>query len=112
MGKSEGCCVMLMSPSPKLRISRKRFSAEGVRSMRNTSLIKGMKLTGIGIGIGVAGALGLTRVLSSLLFEIKPIDPLTFMTIPLLLASVAVLACWLPARKAARVDPMEALRYE
>jgi len=72
----------------------------------------GMRLTGIGVILGLAGALALTRVLKSLLFEIKPFDPVTFLTVTALLAGVALLACWIPARRAARVDPIEALRYE
>ena len=73
---------------------------------------RGMRLTGIGVILGLAGALALTRVLKSLLFEIKPFDPVTFLTVTALLAGVALLACWIPARRAARVDPIEALRYE
>ena len=68
------------------------------------------------VGIGVAFGLGLswlaTPVLESLLFNIAPSDPLTFATVAVLLALVALLATWLPARRAARVDPMSALRFE
>jgi ABC-type antimicrobial peptide transport system permease subunit len=73
---------------------------------------KGMKLAGIGVVIGVIAALALTRVMTRLLFEVKPYDPLTFVGIALTLSGVAFLACWLPARRAALVDPMEALRNE
>jgi ABC-type antimicrobial peptide transport system permease subunit len=66
----------------------------------------------LGIVIGLAGAWALTRVLATLLFEVKPTDPLTFVTVPVLLIAVAILACWLPARQAASVDPLTALRYE
>ncbi|HYM10902.1 MAG TPA: ABC transporter permease [Bryobacterales bacterium] len=73
---------------------------------------QGFKLTLIGVGIGIIGALGFTRLVSSLLYGIKPTDPLTFIAVSLLLAAVALLACYIPARRAARVDPMVALRYE
>ena len=66
----------------------------------------------IGIIIGVGGALALTRFLRSLLFEIKPTDPLTFIGVAILLMLVALAACYIPARRAMRVDPMVALRYE
>ena len=75
-------------------------------------LRQGVKLVGIGILIGLAGAWALTRVLTTLLYEVKPTDPLTFLAVPVLLIAVAILACWLPARHAARVDPITALRYE
>jgi ABC-type antimicrobial peptide transport system permease subunit len=75
-------------------------------------LRQGLNLAVVGIAIGLVGALALTHFLSSLLFDLKPTDPATLIATPLLLVAVASIACWLPARRAAKVDPMEALRYE
>ncbi len=75
-------------------------------------LKQGMVLTLLGVAIGVAGAIALTRVMKTFLFSVSTTDPLTFILIPLLLAMVALLACWIPARKATRVDPLSALRHQ
>jgi ABC-type antimicrobial peptide transport system permease subunit len=73
---------------------------------------QGMRLVLVGVGLGLIGALALTRLLRGLLFGVAPNDPLTLAATPVLLALTAMLACWMPASRASRVDPMEALRYE
>jgi len=73
---------------------------------------QGMLVAIVGIGIGLGGAVALSRVLSSLLFEIQPRDSLTFTAVGVLLSAVALTACLVPARRASRVDPIVALRDE
>ena len=75
-------------------------------------LREGLILSAAGLVVGGAATLATTRLLKSFLYETSPTDPLTLIGIPLLLALVALLACWFPARRASRVDPMVALRSE
>ena len=88
--------------------------ALGAQRVSVLSLVvgQGLKLAVIGSAIGLVGALSTTRLVLRLLYGISPIDPVTFAGVSVLLAVVAMLASWLPARRAAKVDPMEALRYE
>jgi len=73
---------------------------------------QGAGITLIGVGVGWVAALALTRFLSSQLFDVSATDPLTFASVALLLTFVALLACWIPARRAAKVDPLIALQCE
>jgi putative ABC transport system permease protein len=71
-----------------------------------------MVVAAIGLGVGIVGSAGLTHFLSGFLYDVKPTDFTTFMTAVALLTGTALLACYLPARRAARVDPLVALRDE
>jgi len=82
------------------------------RDVRALVAGQGLKLALTGVALGLAAAFALTRLMKSLLYAVSPTDPLTFGVIALLLLSVALLACWLPARRATKVDPMIALRHD
>jgi len=81
-------------------------------SILRMTIREGMLLASAGVAIGICGALALGRVLQSLLFEIKPTDPATFVGVATALLIVALAACWIPAQRAMKIEPMEALRYE
>ena len=86
--------------------------AHGQRDALKLVVRHGMVLTLLGVAAGLAGTFALTRLKTTVLFGVSPTDPLTFAVIALLLALVALLACWIPARRATKVDPMIALRTE
>ena len=70
----------------------------------------GMRLAGIGVVLGIGAALGLTRLLETLLYGVKPFDASTFGVVSLVLAAIALLACWVPAHRASRANPIAVLR--
>jgi putative ABC transport system permease protein len=80
--------------------------------VRNLVVMQGMRLAIIGVLLGIGAAFGLVRFLASQLYGVKAWDPLVFVTVPLILSSVALFAVWFPALRATRIDPLEALRYE
>jgi putative ABC transport system permease protein len=82
------------------------------RDVLRMVLGKGAKLAFAGVALGLCAAFGLTRLMASLLFSVTAHDPLTFVVVAFLLMAVALAACYLPARRATRVDPMVSLRYE
>jgi ABC-type antimicrobial peptide transport system permease subunit len=75
-------------------------------------VVEGMKPVFLGVALGIAGAFALGRVLTSLIYAVKPSDPITFFSAAALLALISLCACMIPAYRATRVDPMAALRYE
>jgi putative ABC transport system permease protein len=84
----------------------------GRRDLLKLVLGEGLRLVAGGVAAGLAASIVLSRVLRSFLFEVEPTDPVTLIVVGLLFVAVALLACWSPARRAAKVDPLEALRYE
>ena len=82
------------------------------RDIRFLILAHGVRIAALGVGIGIAGALVLTRLMSKLLYGVTATDPMTFMAVALLLTAIALVACYIPARRAMRLDPSLALRYE
>ena len=93
--------------------NRHPYGARGsARDVMRLILQQGVRMVVIGLAVGLLAALGITRVMTGLLVGVSPSDPLTYATVALVLSAVALLACWLPARRATRVDPGVALRYE
>jgi putative ABC transport system permease protein len=75
-------------------------------------LRQGLRLVALGLGLGLVGGVALARLLAAALVDVSPLDPVAFGGVALFLASVALLACYIPARRATKIDPMVALRYE
>jgi ABC-type antimicrobial peptide transport system permease subunit len=90
---------------------RMALGAEPVDVLRMV-LDEGVRMTLVGAALGLVAALGFTRLMTGMLFGVKPTDPITFVVVAMLLCAIALFACYFPARRAARVDPMVALRYE
>jgi ABC-type antimicrobial peptide transport system permease subunit len=84
----------------------------GLSNVRNMVIFQGLRLAAAGVVIGLGAAFWLSRLIASLLFGVKTWDPIVFSSVPGVLISVALVAVWLPALRASRVDPIAALRYE
>jgi putative ABC transport system permease protein len=82
------------------------------QAVRKMVVWQGMRLALIGVCAGIIASFGLTKLIASFLFNVKPWDPAVFVAVPLILSAVALVAVWLPAARASRVDPMQALRTE
>ena len=105
--------VLSLSVASRRRELAIRFAVGAQqRDIRKLVLAEGLRLIAGGVVAGMAGALILSRVLRSFLYEVEPTDPVTLIGVALLFGVVALLACWVPTRRAARVQPVEALRYE
>jgi ABC-type antimicrobial peptide transport system permease subunit len=81
-------------------------------TIRKLVVWQGMRLAVVGVILGIGAAFGLTRLIASFLFGVKAWDPMVFVTVPVILTAVALLAVWLPASRASKLDPMQALRVE
>jgi putative ABC transport system permease protein len=105
--------VMALSVTQRTREFGIRLALGAPRhNVFRLALGRGLLLVGIGLALGLLGALGTGRALTSLLYNVGSLDPAALCTAIIALASVALLACWFPARRATRVDPIVALRYE
>jgi putative ABC transport system permease protein len=104
--------LSLSVASRRREIAIRTAVGAGQRDIRNLVFGEGFRLIAGGVISGMAAAIVLSRVLRSFLFEVEPTDPATLIGVGMLFASVALLACWAPTRRAARVDALEALRYE
>jgi putative ABC transport system permease protein len=99
---------------------RQRWQEIGIRlalgaqssDVRKMVMFQGIQLALIGIGVGILGALALSRVIARFLFGVQVHDPIVFVAVPIFLTAVALTAVWFPARRARRINPIEALRYE
>ena len=105
--------VLAFTALRRLREIGVRLALGATRShIRVLILGQGLRLLAVGLFIGVATAIGFSRVLGSFLFEVKAVDPALYAGVSVFLAVTAILACWIPARRASRVDPIVTLRAE
>ena len=119
-----GCCALLLAAigiyglmaysveQRRQEIGIRMALGAQARQVKNMVVFQGMRLALVGVVVGVASAFGLARLITTFLFGVTARDPMVFVGVPLLLTAVAFLAVWLPARRASRVDPLTALRYE
>jgi len=104
--------LSLSVASRRREIAIRTAMGAGRRDIRNLVFAEGFRLIGGGVVAGLVAAFVVSRALKAFLFEVEPTDPATLIGAGLLFVMVALLACWVPTRRAAQVDPLEALRYE